>query len=409
MIDREREQNPLSPEGRALLARLSALAGEPGRRIFAAMDGARFENLAASLYRADIAHRPLYRHAGGDYAIVAGGPWLVDPSRPAQSALLEDFGVSGEGEADALSDEALAAQAALLSQKMLASLNAGDVSAGGMLAQSGAPHPESVIARLEALVHLADQRSAIVFWAGDETLTAESLFRHLRGLNRITIPRGTAADVFDGEKVEMAAAGGADDAAAEPVAARGPATETVIFRHADPNVMMQVFPVLDETQAWCLFGPAELIFFSPDPVWGGGVKRGRRPVATLLAGRGMLHLSPDMIAMIEDARMQASRLKVVAYLRDVHPATLDVADGEMMERVLSYETSGTRLGLASERAHMKWAYLMSITDGGCDGPEAENFFNDTAKHPDDAIDDLLVAFEKSSGGEWDDIWAGSAP
>lgn len=168
--------------------------------------------------------------------------------------------------------------------------------------------------------------------------------------------------------------------------------------------MMQVFPVLDEAQAGRLFGPAEQIFFSPDPAWGGGVKRGRRPSAELLAGRGMLHLSSGMIAMIEDARMQASRLKVVAYLRDVHPATLDVADGEMIERVLSYEASGARLGLASERAHMKWAYLMSITDGGCDGPEAENFFSDNEKHPDDAIDDLLVALDKAAGDDWQHFW-----
>ncbi|PDT39084.1 hypothetical protein CO671_00835 [Rhizobium sp. M10] len=65
-------------------------------------------------------------------------------------------------------------------------------------------------------------------------------------------------------------------------------------------------------------------------------------------------------AMIEDARMQASRRKVTAYLRDVDPATAELTDAELMDRVPSYEASGTRLGLASERAHMKWAYLMSI-------------------------------------------------
>lgn len=406
MIDREREENPLSTEGQALLVRLNALAAEPGCRIFAVMDGARFSNLAAELYRADIAHRPLYRHAGGDYAIVAGGPWFVDPSLAAQPTPLDDPGLSGE--ADAFSDDALAAQAAFLSQEMLKNLSAGDVSAGGMLAGAGAPQVENVAARLEALLRIADGRSAIVFWVGDESLTAETLFRHLRGLNRIAIPRGAASDVFDGERVELAAAGGADASPHQSGPERTPATETVIFRHADPNVMMQVFPVLDEAQALRLFGPAEQMFFSPDALWGGGVKRGRRPGADVssgvVAGRGMLQLSPDMIGMIENVRMQASRLKVVAYLRDVHPATEAVGEREMMERVLSYEAAGARLGLASERAHMKWAYLMSITEGECDGPQAENFFRETAKHPDDAIDDLLVALDKAAGDDWQNFW-----
>lgn len=203
-------------------------------------------------------------------------------------------------------------------------------------------------------------------------------------------------------------AAGGPDASTEPPPQFGPErtspTETVIFRHADPNVMMQVFPVLDEAQALRLFGPAEQIFFSPDALWGGGVKRGRLPGAdvssAVVAGRGMLQLSPEMIALIEDARMQASRLKVLAYLRDVHPATEALGENEMMERVMSYEAAGARLGLASERAHMKWAYLMSITESECDGPEAEKFFRETAKHPDDAIDDLLVALDNAAGDDW---------
>ncbi|MGI2035009.1 hypothetical protein ACRQ1B_21735 [Rhizobium panacihumi] len=403
MADLARETSPLSQAGAALLARLGEIAHDPGRRIFAVMDGARFDNLSALLYRADIAHRPLYRHAGGDYAVVAGGPWFVDFSQSAQRPPVEILAQSEEGEKPDLSEEALAAQASRLSERMLASLNAGDASAGGMLMEAQGARPDTIIARLQSVLDIADGRSAIVFWVGDEVLTAETLFRHLRGLNRITIPRGPGSDVFDGSRVEIVAAGGPDEVGDTPDV-RGAQRETVIFRHADPDVMMQVFPVLDETQALRLFGPAEQIFFAPDDIWGGGVKRGRRPSAEVFAARGMLHLSPEMIALIEDARMQASRRKVVAYLRDVHPATAEYTEREMMERVLSYEASGTRLGLASERAHMKWAYLMSITDGGCDGPEAESFFGNTPKHPDHAIDDLLAAFDAAAGDEWQGFW-----
>jgi hypothetical protein len=403
MIDSQPKAQDLSNASQALLARLSDIASESGRRIFAVMDGARFDNLPSLLRGADVSHRPLYRHAGGDYAIVVGGPWFVDPSRSALSELREGVVPPDDGEDDGdLSDEALQARAVMLSDRMLSALNAGDASGGGLLTVSDRPRTAAVIARLEALLKIADRRSAIVFWIGDETMTEEGLFRHLRGINRIIIPRGPASDVFDGDRVEIEAAAAQEDAPESPNYDTG---EMVVFRHADPNVMMQVFPVLDEERALRLFGPADQIFFTPDAVWGGGVKRGRRPAGGAIAGRGPLHLDRDIIAMMEDARMQASRRKVMDYLRDVDPGTADLSDQELMDRVLSYEASGTRLGLASERAHMKWAYLMSITNGGAqDSGEARDYFQLQSKHPDDAIDDLLQELERTVGNGWDAIW-----
>jgi hypothetical protein len=261
-----------------------------------------------------------------------------------------------------------------------------------------------LVARLEALLKIADRRSAIVFWIGDEMMTAEALFRHLRGINRIVIPRGPASDLFDGDRVEIEAAA-AQENASGGAEGRDDANEMVIFRHADPDVMIQVFPALDEERALRLFGPADQIFFAPDPIWGGGVKRARRPAGRAFAGRGPMRLDRDMIAMIEDARMQASRRKVMAYLRDVDPATAELPDADLMDRVLSYEASGTRLGLASERAHMKWAYLMSITHGGMeDSAEAGDYFRLPSKHPDDLIDDLLLELDRGAGEDWENIW-----
>ncbi|PDT11912.1 hypothetical protein CO655_06620 [Rhizobium sp. M1] len=405
MIDPQPEVDgqDLSNASQALLARLCDIATEPGRRLFAVLDGARFDNLPSMLREADVLHRPLYRHAGGDYAIVVGGPWLVDPSRPALFKLSEDAVPPDDRDND-LSDEALQARAARLSDRMMTNLKAGDPSGGGMLTVSGAPPTPDQASRIEALLRIADRRSAIVFWVGDETMTAEALFRHLRSINRVVIPRGPASDVFDGGRAEIEAA--AEENTAETANQRADAGEMVIFRHADPNVMMQVFPVLDEERALRLFGPADQIFFAPAPIWGGGVKRARRPAGRAFEGRGQLRLDRDMIAMIEDARMQASRRKVTAYLRDVDPATAELTDAELMDRVLSYEASGTRLGLASERAHMKWAYLMSITNGGIqDSVEARDYFRLPSKHPDDAIDDLLLDLERAAGDDWENIWS----
>ncbi len=403
MVDALTDSATLSTTGEAYLARLSEIADNASRRLFAVIDGSRFDDVTGLLRSADVSHRPLYRYAGGDFDVVRGGPWFVDPYQSSTpEAFLDMSSELGKGDAN-LSDEALQLRSAELSARMVASLYAGDATGGGMLPGSGTSNSPVVNSRLRGLLSITGSKPAIVFWVGDETLTAETLFRHLRGLNRIAIPRNSTSDIFDGERVELVAAGG-EDALSEPLAEGAPATEMVVFRHADPNVLMQVLPALDESQALRLFGPAEQIFFAPDPLWGGGVKRGRRPGLGVFAGRGMLQLSPEMIAMIENFRMQASRLKVVAYLHDVHPATEAVSERSMMERVLAYEIAGARLGLASERAHMKWAYLMSITDGECDTLETEKFFAETTKHPDDAIDDLLIAFDTAAGDDWQHFW-----
>jgi len=405
MTDAVSEPATLSTTGEAYFARLSEIAGDASRRVFAVIDGSRFDDVTGLLRAADISHRPLYRHAGGDFDVVRGGPWFVDTYRSSMpDAFLDESLPLDEGEAD-LSDEALQLRSAELSARMAAALDAGDATGGGMLPGTGVVDAQAVIARLHRLLSITDGRPAIVFWVGDESLTAERIYRHLRGINQIVMPRRDGADPPQGGQPHLEAAdmGDVDGDVSSP---DNGLQETMVFRHADPNVMMQVFPALDERQALRLFGPAEQIFFAPDAIWGGGIKRGRRPASGEVP-RGSLHLSSEMIAMIEDARMQASRRKVAAYLRDVHPVTQELTEKDMMEHVLSCEASGTRLGLASERAHMKWAYLVSITEGGVHAPEAEMFFRQNAKHPDDAIDDLLAAFDKAAGDDWQGFWGES--
>jgi hypothetical protein len=101
---------------------------------------------------------------------------------------------------------------------------------------------------------------------------------------------------------------------------------------------------------------------------------------------------------IEEIRLERSRRKVMVYLREFCRGDAgEMSDAELRELVIQYENSGDAVGLKSERAHMKWAYLMSLSNGEmARKPETRDFFRETSKHPDDRIDDLMDAFD----GAW---------
>jgi len=77
------DERQLSSVAQALLKSVSELASDPDKRLYAVMDGSQFKDLPRLLKQADISHRPLYRYAGGDYTVIVGGPWLVDPYQTA--------------------------------------------------------------------------------------------------------------------------------------------------------------------------------------------------------------------------------------------------------------------------------------------------------------------------------------
>lgn len=377
MIEAHADQTELSERGQALLARLLEISEQPDRRIFAVMDGARFDNLPVLLRAADVAHRPLYRHAGGDYSIVTGGPWLVDPSRPAVSPLSGMAqGDHAEPEDADLSDEALEARSAGLSEQMMAALASGDSTGGGILAGDVHPEAETVMLRLEKILWICRDKAAIVFWLGDETLTEETLYRHLRGINRIVIPKTAASDDLADNRVELMAAG--DEADERPSS-----EETVIFRHADPNVMVQLFSGLYEDQAARLFGPATEILFAPEQSWGGGVKRGRRP-ADIPTPTGHLRLVDENIGQIRALRLKTMREMRASYLQKCCADELvEATPGELADHVLVSEQTGKRLGLVSEAAHCRWAYLMFATRGQiAASPDIVSYIRDAGSSPD---------------------------
>lgn len=230
---------------------------------------------------------------------------------------------------------------------------------------------------------------AAVLWTGDAGLSEERLWRHLRTLNMVLIPKE-----YDRQNVP-------------PPFAGEETHEAVMFRHADGNVLAEVLPVLDASQFSRVFGPAKaLLFLAPDhPASDGSpLRRAVLPDDAPAAQPGLLKLSMDEMRGIEEMRLERSRHKVMNYLRDVDPgATEGLSDRELRALIVKYEKSGDAMGLQSERAHMKWAYLMSVSDGElAKSSAAKSFFSESSKHPDDRIDDVMDEF----GDAWSQLEQG---
>lgn len=359
------DETQLSSVAQALLKSVADLASDPGQRVYAVMDGAQFDDLPRLLKAANVAHRPLYRYAGGDYAVILGGPWLIDPYQAAAPATA-DHTFADEDATDDISDEQLEARSAALSAHMVSSLDAGDPTGGGMLQAQGSDDPASVIERLRQIVKLSDGKPAAVFWTGDNTLNSERLYKHLRGLNRISVPKAWKDNQAAHEGApssnghELAAAG--NNAPSEAHATAG--QEMVIFRHADANVMMQMIPALDEAQLARLFGPARQIIFAPDEPWGGGVKRARQASPSHHQAKDVLTLTTIQIKNISLLRDDVSASRISHYLErnaSSHLRHLNQQDRDQW--IASHLTEARSLGVRSEADLARWCYLQAITKG----------------------------------------------
>ncbi|MCZ7450969.1 hypothetical protein O8B93_25685 [Agrobacterium rhizogenes] len=382
----------LSAVSQAYLTRLSQIADSGERRIYAVLDGALFGNLTGDLSAAGLCHRPLYRQAGPDAAIMLGGPWLVSLSLspavpPAPDGLIETAEPS---------DEELQALAAKLSDAMADAVARGDESGGGVLPADEIDLPRQVKSRIEALLKLVADKPAVVFWVGDRSLSEETIHRHLRGINRIILPlerdalAGLSGSV-SGEAGDISLA--ADDAQEEASFAldleegRG-RSEIVIFRHADPNVMMQVLPALSPEQVVRLIGPAEEIYFAPAEVWGGSIKRAHRPVDVVAQG-GMLRLTPENIEVISASRMLAARRRRVGAFQRSAPHLLQgMEEREALIFMERYETQARIYGLKTERGFFQWTYLMSASNGRfIEAPDIRQ--NLKGSNPDARLDEMM--------------------
>jgi Domain of unknown function (DUF4123) len=346
-----------------LLQGLGKILADPRRRVYAVMDGALFDDLPLDLTNSGIAHRSLYKNVQ-DIELVRAGPWLVDPYHGLDRSLnlwgglpTEQTGVSP------IADDTNAAMNA----------HALDTGPASFHASGGRVDPA---VQLERIVAMNGELPAAVFWIGDAALTEAALWRHLRTINMILLPKEADPNILTIP---------ADDEDTH---------EAFMFRHADGNVLAEVLPVLDAAQFSRVFGPArELVFLAPhhpSQSTGSILRRARLPDNSPAATSGLLKLSQTQVDEIEDARNLVTRWDTVAYLREcAAEETQGLSDKELYATVGKIEERGFSLGFESMTAHMIFAFLC-ITGAGdvVDSDEFREDVTESGMHPDDALNEV---------------------
>lgn len=198
------------------------------------------------------------------------------------------------------------------------------------------PHTSDI----DILFSVLQNRSACVFWSWPEGQAA--LFRHLRGLNAVQIPRGMPT--LDA-RTQMQ-----DDA-----------VETVFFRHYDPNVLVALWPLLNPAQMSRLLGSARaLVLDAPDFGNSGTL---RRPATLPPQPVGMLRLNSTQYEALSDRLAKRDQNRMRRYLERNPPPTGALSERKMDQIINESAQSGRKMGLRTEQGHARWAYLMQITDG----------------------------------------------
>ena len=257
--------------------------------------------------------------------------------------------------------------------------------------QADGPHlvPLTDHGAIKRVVDLARGKPAVVWWVwpdeGGETQA--NLVRHLRSVNMVEIP----VDRYDAPQESDAESGDANLRERRHNEGMGqPARyELVVFRHADPNVLAMILPLLDAAQVSRLFGRAVgIVLDAPDH---GGLRTFVRPAQLPDTPKGWLWIRPEQYEGLRDARMAESRLRRLKYLRKHLPQPLaGKDDNELAKLVLQSEISGKQLGLSSEQAYARWAYLLLMTDGrAASTPEAIAFIKSGAD-PDARVKALIT-------------------
>jgi Domain of unknown function (DUF4123) len=349
----------------ALLLDLNRIVRDPEWRVFVLVDGARFDNVSVALTAAGIAHRSLYRNVG-DTELVRAGPWLVDPYH-LPGAQENEWGAgqpesgSETGEADIAKDTRAALKEPLADA---AYPDAGKVA--------------DPVAQLEAVLKVTGETSAAVFWIGNASLSEPALWRHLRTLNMVLIPKEYDAP---------------DSAAPAP----GEEThEAMIFRHGDGNVLAEVLPVLEAAQFSRIFGPATaLMFLAPDHprASGSAILRSVLPDDAPPARAGLLRLSMEQMEGIEAVRYQRLHKRTIDYLLRVGGERLEGRTGVQLQNDAdTWLKSGMAYGVKSECALWQWSYLQLYTRGRLtEAPGLDAYMRRWPGPADEKVDFLMSA------------------
>lgn len=207
-------------------------------------------------------------------------------------------------------------------------------------ARTNGPHLAALLyaSDIDLLFSVLQNRSACVFWSWPDGQAA--LFRHLRGLNAVQIPRDMPTLDARTQMHDV---------------------ETVFFRHYDPNVLVALWPLLTPAQTSRLLGSAEaLVLDAPD--FGNSGKL-HRPAALPPQPVGMLRLNATQYEALSDRLAQRDQLRMRRYLERNPPPTGALSKRKMDQIINESAQSGRKMGLRTEQGHARWAYLMQITDG----------------------------------------------
>src|SRR5690606_6036218 len=183
-----------------------------------------------------------------------------------------------------------------------------------------------------------------------------------------------------------------------PAGAPGPVPDShvrVIFRHADANVMAQTLYALDAVELARFYGPADCLFFAPEPDWAGGRPwlQAPRPEGLPEPGRGALSLSMPTVERMQGMRQAYHRRRIAAYLRKVAPEQTQGMDDKALDAATAgFMAEARGYGVRSESAMGRWSYLQLLTGGQIGQQPAVTDYlvkGDATKTADQRVRDLM--------------------
>jgi hypothetical protein len=97
------------------------------------------------------------------------------------------------------------------------------------------------------------------------------------------------------------------------------------------------------------------------------------------------------MALLRDAMLHASRLRIARFLKGHPPTHAPIDDTTAWTTTLTSEPSADALSISTETGRARWAYVMLLSDGqAARSPEIRAFLLDGADTPDNRVKALLA-------------------
>jgi len=214
--------------------------------------------------------------------------------------------------------------------------------------------------QISQIRELGEGKPCTVWWGwpdeGDET--TDSIFKHLRSINMVEIP----IDRYDAETEKEPE----NEDQSETQEIEKPEYEPVLFRHADPNVMASILPILNTGQLGRLFGKsAGLTMHASDFGEGDeGLRSTPRPASLPKPHAGFLRITHEQYEEIGKIRLSKMEKSVSDYLKEVaEEECAELSDEELKLLIRQSVHESANYGVFEEANHCRWAYLQLINEG----------------------------------------------